>query len=64
MTAPSDTGGMYERTSFIHPRIAGSTDTSSVRITTCPGPGSGTGDVTSRKSVAAGSPTGRAARRI
>ena len=63
MTAPILTGGTYERPSFIQPRMAGSSDSSSVWTSTSPGPGSATGSSVWSHTSAVGSPDGRAARR-
>ena len=46
MTSPICTGGMYERTSFIHARIAGSSEMYSTPTRICPSPGSGAGSST------------------
>ncbi len=63
--APSSNGGRTgEGTSSIRPRMYGSTDIHVLRTRMCPSPGSGTAATASAKSVGAGSPTGRAARRI
>ena len=46
MTSPICTGGMYERPSFIQPRIAGSSEMYSTLHEDWPSPGSGTGSST------------------
>src|ERR1700755_2307374 len=55
------TGGTYERTSFIHPRIAGSSDRYSSSTRNCPSSGSGAGSSKYSQSEALGQPHGRAA---
>src|SRR3954447_26138155 len=63
ITSPIPTGSMYERPSFIQPRIAGSSDRYSVLTRTSPSPGSRTGSSVWSQSLGLGSPWGRAARR-
>ena len=60
--APTWNGGTYDLASFIRPRMYGSTDRTSLRTSTCPGPGSGNSRSTRRKCSALGVPLGRAAR--
>src|SRR5438552_1255175 len=55
---------MYEGTSFIHPRIAGSTEMWEICTTNSPWPGVGTGSSVRSQTEASGVPEGRAARRI
>ena len=60
--ASSWNGGTYDFTSFIRPRMYGSTDMNTLRTRTWPGPGAGTLDLDERgSSPASGKPCGREA---
>src|SRR5262245_61256078 len=63
MTSPIWTGGMYERPSRIHPRMAGSSEMWDTLTRTSPSPGSGTSSVVKSQVSCVGRPSGRAARR-
>src|SRR5687767_14876431 len=63
ITSPIATGLMYERPSFIHPRIAGSSERYCTFTRSSPSPGSGTASSVNCQSLLLGMPTGRAARR-
>ena len=56
ITSPMPTGGMYERASFIHPRIAGSSEMYLVRTSTSPSPGSPTGSSVCSHTLVGGQP--------
>src|SRR5919201_1220604 len=56
---PSSTDGAYDFTSFIRPRMYGSSESQMVRTRISPSCGAGTGASTTSKSVGFGSPTGR-----
>ena len=62
--SPSRNGGTYDFTSFIRPRMYGSTDMNMLRTRTCPGASSGWSDSVSAKLAAVGHPEGRETRTI
>src|SRR4051794_5792635 len=64
MTSPRPTGGTYEGRSSSQPRIAGSSEITSVRPANCPSAGAAAGSSVNSQSVGCTSPWGRAARRI
>ena len=61
ITSPIATGRMYDLPSFIQPRIAGSSEMYRTLTRISPSPSSRTASSPNAKSVALGSPTGRAA---
>ena len=62
--SPSRNGGTYDFTSFIRPRMYGSTDMNRLRTRTSPSASSGCSPSVSAKLAAVGQPEGREARTI
>ena len=63
ISSPMPTGGMYERASLIHMRMAGSSEMYKTRTSSSPSFGSPTGSSMNVQSLRFGIPTGRAASR-